>query len=247
MSEETKATETKRTPFTVDIEPLQFEPTFSGKYISSNELLKLTNNILRQVFGDYEGCKFVVAGGIPTLTLAFNHRENRGSLPMACERMQNKSVGNAIIDRTRNHDRRMKDGDRYYLTEDGMDFIKNLLTDQAFNKGNINWKTVVSDVIDRGTNVWNNPANTSQYTEVSNIDARKICALIWGSNRTDDTVEYEVIVARDISQKPAYGMANAPVSNNFLLNVNVVSAKEINRIYRDLGLSTGGSSIYKEF
>ena len=144
MSEEKKElkdAETKREPYKIEIESLDFKEDFSGKFLTSNELCKLTNEIFRAAFADYVGSQFELVNGMPMISLYFDHAKTKNGT-YACERVGAKQSGNNVIDRTRSRDQQLREGDRYHLTEDGIDVIKVLLSPRFYNQGKPNWKNI---------------------------------------------------------------------------------------------------------
>ena len=171
--------EEKREKFRIELEqPEEFDPIFEGKYITSSEFCRLTNELMRSVFADYEGSKFFMAGGFPNLILTFNHRQYPDDAVVALTRGDMKVNRNNVVEGIRGRDRLMKDGDRFYLSQDGEDALSELLTDQAFNRGKPKWKDIVQPTVDRNIGNYYNQYGGPQLTQVSCIDIRKICGKI---------------------------------------------------------------------
>lgn len=238
--EANQGTEKKeRKPFKIEIEDhFDFDAIASSKFITSSELCKMVSELLRGVFADYEGCSFETAPGMePTIALIFNHNDCTGSpLPVACERAGAKHVGNTIIDRTRERDNSNRNGDRYYLSEDGQDFVKSLICKTKYNNGNIKYRDIVSEVAERtafqGVN--------TVYTKVWYIGIDRLCNLLFGSEEDGDKVEYMVGIAPiNINQS----MFNSVPS--YVLNITKVSAKEINNFCNKVGYSVQGLNIVR--
>ena len=234
MSEPNKTEDSKkREPFTVEIEEhYSFDPISSGKFITSTELCKMVSDLLKGVFSDYEGCIFETNQGMePTISLIFNHGDYTGAaLPCACERIGSKQVGNTIIDRGRARDLYARNGDRFYLTEDGQDFVRQLIARRFYNNGNLDFKRIVSEIVDRG------PMNTSfvqqysQYTKVGFISIDRLCSLLFGTDEENgDRVEYIVNVSAPINT--GYG------ATNYVLNITKISAKELSNFCNKIGVN----------
>ena len=229
------ATENKREKFVIDIdEHFEFNAIAESKFITSKDFARLTNELFHSVFADYEGCTLEVNGNEPTLALVFNHGEYDEKAITCCERISTKSVGSTVIDRGRSRDNLLKDGDRYYLTEDGKDVISDLLIRRVYNNGNIDLRKVVSEISERG------PVNTyfvqsqQQYTKVSYISLDRLCGLLFGTKDEDGTpVEYSANV---VAMIPTYNVPGVNVNANYVLNITRVSSKEVADIYNKLGL-----------
>lgn len=240
MSEE-KKTET-RTPYEVTVEPMDFTADFSGKFMSSIEFCRLANEFFKAAFADFEGSVFEMSQGMPSLTLYFNHAEKDGV--KAVERIASAKFGSTILDRTRARDAQMKDGDRYHITEDGIDIIKPLLQGRYknTNQGKVNWKNIVSDVVDRtAANMYNN--NVVQMTKISGIDPRQICQLIYGSkDENGKYIDYGVEVKADLNMRSGF---QAQASSNYVLAITKAYTGNIQSTYEKFGLAGAGSNIVR--
>lgn len=236
--------ETKREKFKIEVEsPLDFPSIAKTAYVSSNDFCKTVSELFKGVFADFEGCIFDATNGEPTVSLMFNHGKYDDDAICACELAGAKASGSSIIDRTRNRDRQLAEGDRYYLTEDGKDAILSLLTARAFNNGNPNWRTIVSEWQDRSISNMYNYGATTQYTKVSNISLQRLCGLIYGDKDEDgDRIEYSVNIASPLT--PA-GLQQNGMVMNFVLTVTAVSAKEVAKIYERLGFGGMGVNIVR--
>ena len=238
---ENRANDSKREPFVVTIdEHYNFDPVAASKFITSSELCKMISDLLHGVFCDYEGCTFDVNQGMePTISLVFNHGDYTGSeLPCACERLGAKQVGSTIIDRGRARDMFNRNGDRYYLTEDGQDFVKQLIARRFYNNGNIDYKRIVSEVVDRGPMSTSFMPQSNQYTKVSFISIDRICSLLFGTDEENgDRVEYTVNMAAPIN----YGAG----AFNYVLNITRISAKELSSFCNKIGVNMQSLNIVR--
>ena len=237
--------ETKREKFKIVIEEhADFPSIAKTAYISSNDFCKMVSDLFKNVFVDFEGCIFEATNnGEPTISLLFNHGKYGEDDICACELAGAKASGNSIIDRTRHRDRQLLEGDRYYLTEDGKDAIMSLLTSRAFNNGNPNWRTIVSEYQDRSISNMYNYGPVTQYTKVSNVSLQRLCGLIFGDKDGDgDRIEYTTNIASTFT--PA-GLQYTGMTANYILSVTSVSAKEVAKIYEKLGFGGMGINIVR--
>lgn len=236
-----KKEETKREPFKVEIdEHYPFDSIAASKFITSNELCKMVSDLLKGVFADYEGCIFETNQGMePTIGLFFNHGDYSNSdQPVACEKFGTKQVGNTIIDRGRARDLYNRNGDRYYLTEDGQDFVRSLIARRLYNNGNIDFKRVVSEVIDRGPVTTSFMQNTVQLTKVSYISVDRLCGLLFGTDEENgDRVEYTVAISAPLNA--GYGVTD------YVLNITRISAKELSTFCNKIGVNTQAINIVR--
>lgn len=237
------ATETKdaRTPYSIDMKPIPFEEDFSGKIITSVQLCKLTNQLYRAGFADYAGCTFEVLNGVPVMSFYFNHTRPTEDGVYACERGDGKTAGNTILDRTRNRDRQMREGDRYKITEDGKDVISKLLHPRFYNNGKPQWGNIVSDITDRSAANFYNPNAAVQLTKITGIDPRRICAKLWGSEEDSD---YGLEVKSNLAfNNPT--MPGAQQNPNYVISITKAFSENIKKTYESLGMGTMGSNIIR--
>jgi hypothetical protein len=225
----------KREPFVINIsEPFEFEGTASTQYITSNDLLQHVSELFHGVFADFEGCQLEVAnGGKPCIALLFNHGEYDADATVATRRGDQDTSKNDVIRSIRNRDFRMANGDRFFLTEDGKDVVKSLLTSQMFNNGNPNWKAIVTEYTEDNRNLYQYTPSV-QYTKVSFIDIDRMCGLLYGATDGDDEVVYQANVAGAINAYPGANVFN----QNYMIIVNRVSAKYLKAVYEKIGLGS---------
>ena len=225
----------KREPFVIKIEePFEFEGTASTQYITSNDLLQRVSDLFHSVFADFEGCQLEVTnnpGTKPHIALLFNHGEYDQDATVATRRADQDSSKNDVIRNIRNRDFRIVNGDRFYLTEDGKDVVKSLLTSQMFNNGNPNWRNIVSEYTEDNRNLYSYTPSV-QYTKVSYIDIDRICGLLYGATDGDDEIVYQAQIAGAIN---AYPGANV-LSQNYMVIITRVSAKNLKSVYEKIGL-----------
>lgn len=234
---------TQRKKFEIEVkEPLQFDAIASVKFITSDELCKLASELFKSVFADFEGCIFeTTQQGEPTLSLIFNHGEYDEGAVVACER-GGKSSGSTILDRTRRRDIALAEGDRYYLTEDGKDVVKDLLIPREYNNGNPNYKRVVSEFVDRSVVNQFNVGQLPQYTKVSFISLDRVASLLFGVKVDNDIKEYSVRIGAAMPQPMMGGFQVAP---KYMLQIMRASTNEVQEIYKKCGWTTAGSNIVR--
>ena len=237
--------ETKRDKFVVDLdEHFDFGAIASSKFITSNDLCEKVSELFHLVFADYEGCTFEMTGNEPTISLFFNHGEYPDAEHVATEKIGSKSVGSTIIDRSRSRDRLLKEGDRFSLTEDGKDVIKDLLILKVYNNGNPDFGRVACEWAERGpVNSYFSQAPV-QYTKVSFISVPRICGLLFGSKDAEgNDVEYSANVVSAINPT---GFNSQFATANYILNVTQVSAKELSEFCNKIGLgASAGANIIR--
>lgn len=229
-------TKEERTPFKIELEnPIPFTPIAETEYLTSNDLCQLTNELFKSVFADCEGSIFEPGNGMPPfISLVFNHGNYDNGTRVACERMAG-SKGNDVVSRVRYRDNYVANGDRYFLTDDGKDVFKELLNPRAYNNGNPKWKTIVAEHQEMQPMYGQQP----QYTKVMFLDPARICEKIFGDELDGDKIAYNVNIIASMNRTPMPNVA----SNNFLLQVTRVSAKEIKGVYEKLGFGSFSSIV----
>ena len=210
--------------------------------MTSDELCKRASELFKATFADFEGCIFEVSQqGEPSLSLVFNHGKYDSDAIVACELAGNKPSGSSLLDRTRRRDINNTEGDRYYLTEDGKDVIKELLLPRQFNNGKPNWKQICGDFVDRTVvNMYGTQA--PQYTKVSFISLNRLAGLLFGTHIDEDLKEYEVRIGAVMPQ-PMMGAMQ--MQAKYMLQIMCASTKEVNEMYKKCGWATTGSNIVR--
>ena len=235
MSEEAKKTEEQRTKYSVNVEPMAFEADAESMTLTSEELCALTNEFFKAAFADYAGCKFEASQGQPVMSLYFDHVKHAedDAKYYACDMVGSKTSGSTVIDRTRNYDRLVKEGDRYHLTDDGKDVIQPLLLPRFANRRNLNWGDIVADFVDRSNVSYFNPMNGGNaMTKVMYIDPNAICAKLFG----DKGFSYSVQIRGDLyAFRNGFGGAA-----NYVLNILKVDNDVITKTYKKLGVGVIG-------
>lgn len=245
---ETMTKEKEREKYEVSVEPVSFEQDYSGKFISSIDFCKLANEYFRAAFVDYIGCTFEANQGMPVISLYFSHAKFDNGV-CAVSRLEGNQTGSSLLDKTRSRDKLYKEGDRFQITEDGIDVISSLLLPKLYNGGKINWKNIVTDVVDRTTQNFYAPQQAQQVTKISGIDPRNICALLWGKSETDpDTneksyVDYGVSIMADLTIKS--GLMPGNQNANYALSITKAYNGHLQNTYEKFGIMSANSNIIR--
>ena len=252
MSETNNGSE-KRTPYKLIVDSEGFNPDYEGKYLSSTEFCKLTNDIFRAAFRNYHGSKFEVNGKSPSFSLFFTHYDVESGTPdrdgeiihVATEKYTGDKVGSTVLDKTRTRDNLMAHGDRYKITQDGKDIITPLLFTHLYNNGKPNWNQLITEIADTsGSNMYGyGPTNRNQLTKISGIDPTRVAALIWGRKDEDGIIDYGISVMRDLSVNSLYGMPGT--GSNYALNITRAHTDTVSKTYEKLGLGVINSNIVR--
>ena len=215
-------------------------------YMTSDEFCSMISELFHGTFADFEGTIFEANnGGEPTISLVFNHG-SYGDKRVGCTLHGGKATGSSTMDRLRSRDRAIREGDRYYLTEDGKDVVKKFLTNRMYNNGKINWKTIVSDYNDNTCSNMYSMVSNNHLTKVSFIDLNKIYKFIMGNkNEKGERVEYGIQIVAPITPPAFQMMPGAVVNRNYMLSITTVSEENVKKVYEKLGYGSMGSGIIK--
>lgn len=230
----------KREAYEIELDPINFEPDSDSKFMLSQDFERLVNSIFKSVFADWYGATFEVINGMPVFNFHFRHIDPVEGEHMATERTSSKTLGNSILDKTRSRDYRLKEGDRYYITEDGMDVIKKLLIPRAYAQGKPNWKNLVSEVQDRIGNMYQ--PQIIPLTKVTMIDPARIASMIWGYKDDNSEVEYGINVLRDTNANMGMGVPGS-INPNYLLIITRAHVGALSKTSQSLGIGSIGSRI----
>jgi len=256
MEEQANVTEQKREKYCInkDGAPLvNFASIANTAYIHSNQFANIVAATFRQTFADFEGCLFETAqDGRPFMSFFFNHAKNENSdLPCACELANAAATkGNDVISRMRQRDSLMKEGDRYFLTQDGIDIFSELVPDFYRNRNNkIDWKKYVSESNDPtlvpnqwDRSSWGRPR--AQFTQVTFVDVNLLAKLVYGSynKETKEIYDYEVTI-RACLDAPMNPYQQYNRNHNFMLEIKQVPVHALQEVYKSIGIVQGSGLI----
>ena len=205
----------------------EFEYICKRSLMTSVELCSLISDLFKEVYADFEGTTFEMIPNTNNfmVCLHFNHKNTDGSpLATACTKeIDDGKTKNETLRRIRIYDARIKEGEKYYLTEEGKQGIAKFLQDnRALYKDKNNsprWDKIVGEVADPASvNMYG--AVSMQYTKVSYIDPTKVIEEIYGSTDKDgNRLCYNISI-----------IGSVPTMNNnkiFRLGIDVISEKNL--------------------
>ena len=234
-----------REKFKIIVDDLEVEPGVAQtNYVLSSEIQQKISELFKSVFADYKGCIFEVLNGEPTISLLFNRKKYDEDERVGSYRIGEKS-GSSVIDRRRNQDRQMQEGDRYYLTDDAKDVVSDLLIPRLYNNGNINWKLIVSDYQERNqNNYYMMPNQIPVYTKVSGLSLNRIlnANLIEGfasKDKDGNKVEHGATLAAPLNYM------NYQQGSVYVLTITTITVNNLNKIYEKLGFGSAVSGIIR--
>lgn len=236
-----KVTEEAREEFGINAyshEP--FNGILTTKFISSVEFCEKVSDLFKAAFSDCEGCKYEInQQGLGYITLFFNHSEKiDGTRHTAVTRTMpdkdnKRHPQNDTVRRIRMNDLRNKSGDRYYLTNDGMEGIDDFIHDSMINRkdGKVMWDKIVAEVGTRQV-AYNQPPIV--FTAVSMLDPVKLAAEIYGRTDEDGNIlAYGIDVMRSMPQMVSMGN----FQTQYMLSIKRVSDKEVCDLCNKLGVA----------
>lgn len=234
-----------REKFKIIVDDLEVEPGVAQtNYVLSSEIQQKISELFKSVFADYEGCIFEVSNGEPTISLLFNRKKYDEDERVGSYRIGANS-GSSVIDRRRNQDRQMQEGDRYYLTDDAKDVVSDLLIPRLYNNGNINWKLIVSDYQERNqNNYYMMPNQIPVYTKVSGLSLNRIlnANLLEGfasKDKDGNKVEHGATLAAPLNYM------NYQQGSVYVLTITTITVNNLNKIYEKLGFGSAVSGIIR--
>lgn len=234
-----------REKFKIIVDDLEVEPGVAQtNYVLSSEIQQKISELFKSIFVDYEGCIFEVSNGEPTISLLFNRKKYDENERVGSYRIGANS-GSSVIDRRRNQDRQMQEGDRYYLTDDAKDVVSDLLIPRLYNNGNINWKLIVSDYQERNqNNYYMMPNQIPVYTKVSGLSLNRIlnANLIEGfasKDKDGNKVEHGATLAAPLNYM------NYQQGSVYVLTITTITVNNLNKIYEKLGFGSAVSGIIR--
>ena len=242
MSETMHNAEEKREPYVAELDqPLAFNYDAEAQILTSMRLGQSINAFFKEVFADYEGCKIEVSQRNElSLSLVFRHEANRDeNKHYGVELSAAKKTHNSTLDRSRGKDYALLHGDRYTLTEDGMDIITPLVRpNYKTQNGKINWGQIIADFSEGNTMyTW----KTEQFTKVSGLDLNFVCSLLFGKKDQDGNNVVYMVDYRGVAGVPGFSIGGA--AQNFVLWINRINVDKLQQTYADLGLGSTSSII----
>lgn len=237
-------------------EKLDFDPLYDCKIMESVTLCGIVSTMFRAAFVDFEGCDFQVPmmdqnnpnpNLLPTINLYFNHRELKAAPGQynGVTKVLDDKTKSPVLKTIRSHDRKILEGDRYYLTNEGKEAIEPYLLDIPAIKnrnGEYNWAKIVSLVADPVNPVMGIQTVPSQYTQIKYIDPIKVLRAVFGDkDKSGDSKVYTIDIGRRKMANIGYG--GQPVyTNNWLLIISRISEQNTKEYTEKLGLQPWSTS-----
>lgn len=224
-------------------EHLKFNSIVDEIYITSRDLSSLVSTVMKQVYADWYGCKFVPIkqmGNALSFLFYFNHDQKADSvIPNACTKDDTTSdnTENSTIRSIRNRNFRLTEGNAYHLTKEGEEGLSGLIfnTESLYTRDHkVAWNRIVSDVADPQSQYMFG-SQQSQLTQVTYIDLIKVITMIYGD--TDEDGRHYAYNARIVRSLPTMAMGAQQGSGNFMLALEKISTEETEKLARDCGFT----------
>lgn len=215
-----------------------FCPTSAGKYIDSTEFCRKVNNILKAAYSDCVGTTFEPVPGTNTFMICayFDHLNHGSDVTAVTKKQEDENTRNSTLRMTRAYNRRLQEGDKYHMTPEGKDGLKDFILNPGEARGiyqqgknglQVNWGKICTDLADSSYGV-----APQQYTKISFFDCAKLAAVIYGEEDEDgNPVEYGVRILRSL---PTYNGVNG--GTGYMLEVDRVSRNAVIELCNKFGI-----------
>lgn len=221
---EKKMENKQQEPLRLAIEPQPFDGLMKSKLTTTIALSKTINQMLRPVFSDYEGCIIAPdAYGQLQVSIYFKDKGFSGnseaikSLIPVTERVK----GSSPIDRIMQINLR-NSSKAYDLSKD----TKDILSEFIYTRGNakVNWNQHVVEQTERTYN------GAIIYVKVIGLDLVRILRKIYGSKLDGSRIDYNISVIKPVGVDMNGG------NQNFLINIQQLDSKEVERLANEIGI-----------
>lgn len=244
MANETgKNEERTKVPLRLDFEEHEkFDPTAELKFINSRKFCKLVSDVLHATFVDFEGTVMETVNNVPTISVFFNQREEplAENDPRARGISRNiinaNETSNPLLNRLRQQDASRRDGDRYYLTDDGMSVLEELIAPAFIDitKSKVNWKRIVVPVAT--TQNYAGGQRQIQFTKVCGLSIDKLAAKIYGETDEDgNRYCYALTGASSMATQNFPGLQQS-ISKNYMLSIMKISVSVMDELCAECGV-----------
>lgn len=211
-------------PMRLAIEPIPFDGVMKSKLTTTIALSKTINQLFRPVFSDYEGCIIAPdAYGQLQVALYFKDKGMIGgedvikSLFPVTERIK----GTSAIDRVMQMNLR-NSSKAYDLSKE----TKDILSEFIYTRGNskVNWNQHIVEQTERQYN------GQVIYVKVVGLDLVRLVRKIYGGKIDGSRIDYNISIIKPI------GADMTGFNQNFLINIQQLDSKEVERLANEIGV-----------
>ena len=240
----------------IDVEQNEpFTAAMDTMLLKSTGLCDIANSLF-SLYADYEGSTFGVVQGtnMPMLELYFNHRNCSDDAVTACSKdVDDRSTRNNTLRSIRTHDRRLYEGDRFYLTPDGKSGLEEFMISQyslrsIYYRGkdnlmHVDWRKVTAEVADPNSRYYGQGASNQQFTKLSFIDPVAVVSKYFGATDEAGKLEYNVRLVRSL---PGINNMTPNQIGGCVIAIERYSEANINKLAKELNLAIGsGLNIHR--
>ena len=224
-------------------ENVDFDPIADVKYLSSRAFLQTVTLAMKSVYADFEGCKLITLNnGQNYVNFFFNHNPGpNGIVALTADAPGTNTTKNNTLRSIRLADSFRTNGEKYYLTVDGMSTIRDLLVpgDVVFERnGKVKWGKIVFETADPNPPYAAYNRGAQMLTTVAYIDTNKLAALMYGDEKdANGYSKWEYVVTSVHSLPNAALGANAfGIRGDVMLRIERISAEETRKLAQQLGV-----------
>lgn len=229
-------------PFKIVVDEHEtFDYIMKSAFTNTTKFCELACNLFRGIFADFYGLTFEVVPGTNNYMVSayFDHIDHGDDRTAVSKDAQDiNKVKNTVLRSTRNYARRLTEGDKYQVTEDGASALADFLFDPSLNRGiytkdgDVNWNKLCSEVADGA----GYGAVPRQLTKISFIDPTKLAAAIYGSeDENGNKLVYGVDIKRSMPSFNTF-TGNAVGTNGFILQISVISESKVIELCNEAGI-----------
>ena len=211
-------------PLRLNIEPQPFDGVMKSKLTTTIALSKTINQLFRPIFSDYEGCIIAPDSyGQLQVALYFKDKGMRGTdetiktLIPVTERVK----GTTAIDRVMQMNLR-NSSKSYDISKD----TKDILSEFIYTRGNskVNWNQHILEQTERQYNGY------TIYVKIVGLDLVRIVRKIYGGKLDGSRIDYNISIIKPI------GADVNGFNQNFLINIQQLDSKEVERLANEIGV-----------
>lgn len=210
-------------PLRLDIKPMDFDGVMKSKLTTTIALSKTINSVFRKVLTDYEGC-IVAPDQFGQLQVALYFKDKGAAMDGAIKSLipvTARNQGDKAIDRLMRMNLR-NSSKSYDISAE----TKQILSDFIYTRGNskVNWNNHIVEQTEQQYNGY------SIYVKVIGLDLVRLVRKIYGGKKDGSRIDYNVSIIKPV------GVDIAGNNQNFLVNVQQLDSKEVEKLAAEVGL-----------
>lgn len=220
---------TKKLEF--DVEPVEFDGILRSKIMTTIDLSKVVNSLIKPVFSDWEGST-IELGQYGNLILTIFFKDKGQPLNGQVKAIQ-PVVGQlgrtaSPIQRIQNMNLRNK-AKTYDLTPQAKELLSEFIPTKRGKE--VNWNNHLFERTE------NNYGSYSIHVALVGCDLTRILRKIYGGKDDRDRIEYSIDLIRPMGMEFGYN------SGNYLVRVSQLNTSEVQKLVSTIGLIPAGGQI----